>query len=66
LAEAPQLARLTALDLEGNRIGRAGARWLAESPHLRNLTFLAVSPDSLDRESLELLGERFGSFLHLS
>jgi uncharacterized protein (TIGR02996 family) len=66
LARAARLGGLSGLNLEGNPIGPAGARALVESPCLRNLTFLALSADALDQESLALLGERFGMYLHLS
>lgn len=55
LARCPNLAKLHRLDLNGSRIGRAGAKALAESRLLGSLKELVLSRNDLNDAGLELL-----------
>jgi uncharacterized protein (TIGR02996 family) len=60
LASAPKFARLQALDLMDNDIGRMGAKALASSPHLQALQALYLQGNPLDGGSRKALRARFG------
>jgi hypothetical protein len=55
LADSPYLLRLTHLDLDGGRIGDAGARVLAKTPHLHPLTHLDLSYNRMGDEGVRAL-----------
>jgi uncharacterized protein (TIGR02996 family) len=55
LARCPHLATLTVLDLEGNKVGQAGAEILAASLHLAALTRLSVPGNAVGDAGLRAL-----------
>ncbi len=55
VAASPHLARLTKLDLSGNRIGNDGARALARSPYLAALTTLDLSGNYISAAGAQFL-----------
>src|SRR5262249_7977659 len=65
LASSPRLARLVSLNLAGNPIGIEGGQYLARSPHLARLRFLAVDAQQLDDPTREELRGRFAGRLRL-
>ena len=55
LARLPALARVTGLDLCGNRLGDAGLAVLLRSPHLRGVQSLDLSFNSLSNAGVQTL-----------
>ena len=57
---AAKTLALTALDLNGNAIGDAGAQTILDAPHLRGLARLELSVNPLARAMRLKLDEAFG------
>jgi uncharacterized protein (TIGR02996 family) len=57
LADAPQLANLRWLLLQGTKVDAAGIRTLGESPYLGSLTRLSLSTHSLTKGAASVLAE---------
>jgi Leucine-rich repeat (LRR) protein len=53
----PGAANLRVLDVRGNRLGDAGARALAASPHLRNLLHLDLATNRIGDDGAEALAD---------
>jgi uncharacterized protein (TIGR02996 family) len=65
IASEERLSKLTCLCLGGNAVTDAGAKALAESPHLGQLKRLELAVNDLSKPVQQALKERFGSGVKL-
>jgi uncharacterized protein (TIGR02996 family) len=65
LADSPNLANLTSLDVSGNEIDAESLRRLLRSPYLTNLRELNVSANPLSAGAIEQLGEHLATEVRL-